>query len=224
MTLRKQALVLRREDFPDEQSYRAMQDKMNQAAKSQAGGELSEKDAIVLADVTDAGTMASQDANAVAITGGTAVLASLGFGQSLLKFYEITTWTPILVGLSTAGDLQYGNQVGRRVRIGSAIFLTCDLRVTGINTAPAGNLVIRGMPEAMTGTAGTDRAGFAVGNCDNITFGDFLILQMRGNNNEIRLFKGVTGSGTSSVTWADVTDTTDIKIGFSGIYTTGAFP
>lgn len=55
------------------------------------------------------------------------------------------TWTPTLIGDSTAGTQTYNTQVGRYVRIGSLVVARFYVRLFTIGTA-AGNTLIGGLP------------------------------------------------------------------------------
>jgi hypothetical protein len=73
-------------------------------------------------------------------------------------FIETGTWTPTLIGLTTAGTLTYGGTTfGNYTRIGDRVFINGRVSVTGVTVAPTGNLAIQGLPftSAAFNTAGS---------------------------------------------------------------------
>lgn len=81
------------------------------------------------------GTMATQNANAVAITGGSVAGISLPTG----------TFTPTLVS-SGGGAPTYSNQVGTYTVIGNRVTFNCAVTLATYGTLAAGNLTIAGLP------------------------------------------------------------------------------
>lgn len=63
--------------------------------------------------------------------------------------YETGEWSPTLIGESTAGKLTYGSVTnGLFWRFGRLVFIRAYIAVSGIATAPAGNLALAGLPFA----------------------------------------------------------------------------
>lgn len=78
----------------------------------------------------------------------TPVVTSITFGAgTALSTYVEGTWTPTIVGSSTAGTTNYsgGTQSGWYRHIGSVVYIGCTVKGTTGNTA-AGNIIIGGLP------------------------------------------------------------------------------
>jgi len=78
-------------------------------------------------------------------------------GQS--TFYAVGSWTPTLVGSTTAGTFTYSVQVGDWTRVGNTCFVRGTVRITAIGVAPAGNLQITGLPFTSVAIGSSGRSG-----------------------------------------------------------------
>lgn len=62
-------------------------------------------------------------------------------------------WTPAFQGSAVAGTIAYTLQAGRFVRVGSLVWLTAFVVVSGISVSPTGDLQMSGLPFAVANTA-----------------------------------------------------------------------
>jgi hypothetical protein len=69
---------------------------------------------------------------------------------SKLDYYQEGTWTVTIVGTTTTGAATYPTSLGRYVRVGKYVFVTCEVEWTG--GTGAGNLRIRGLPFTVLST------------------------------------------------------------------------
>jgi hypothetical protein len=64
-----------------------------------------------------------------------------------LDDYEEGTWTPVITGLTTAPTgVTYSGQNGRYVKIGSLVYVACDLTLNSVGSGGAGRVAITGLP------------------------------------------------------------------------------
>jgi hypothetical protein len=82
----------------------------------------------------------------------TANTPAAGMTSQLLNWYEEGTWTPTIIGTTSAGTATYSQQIGRYTKIGRQVTLTLRINYTG--HTGTGNMQISGIPFA-TGSAGT---------------------------------------------------------------------
>jgi len=114
-----------------------------------------------------------------------------------LDDYEEGTWTPVIVGQTTAGTGTYSTQLGRYIKVGSHIHCTGTLIWTAHDGT--GNMRIEGLPFSSLNVSELFHAAvFAyVANitmpADSILMGD-----MPNNTSRITLRSVVTGGGTPS--------------------------
>jgi hypothetical protein len=77
--------------------------------------------------------------------------ATPGAGTSeLLNDYEEGTWTPAVIGSSTAGTATYGAQIGQYTKIGNRVYVNLTVSYSG--GTGTGNLQISGLPFASNST------------------------------------------------------------------------
>jgi len=76
------------------------------------------------------------------------------FGDETLDTYDEGTWTPTLVGASTAGSHTYGTQDGRYTRIGRMVSCIFNIHVSTFDTW-AGAVSIGGLPFTTDNVAST---------------------------------------------------------------------
>ena len=127
---------------------------------------------------------------------------------NLLDDYEEGTWTPTLIGTSTAGtSLTYGTAVGVYTKIGNTVSLHYQVYVTDKDDI-AGTITIGGIPFTVTSTSGY-RSGGAIGNMNKVNWAS--------GDQQINTYAsaGVTGlacvfhqddSGTNGVDAGDLTN------------------
>lgn len=77
-----------------------------------------------------------------------------------LDWYQEIAFRPAFGGSRGDGRAGYAGQQGRATRIGNVVFFTLSLRVSSMASAPAGELLIRGLPFAANDEVG---AAIAVG-------------------------------------------------------------
>ena len=88
---------------------------------------------------------------------------------NLLDDYEEGTWTPTLVGATTAGtSLTYGTQRGDYTKIGNTVSLHYQVYVTGKDDI-AGGISIGGIPFTSTSVS-SYRSGGAIGNMNKVNW------------------------------------------------------
>lgn len=83
-------------------------------------------------------------------------------GGDTLTMYDEGTWTPTVVGTSTAGTATYGLQSGTYTRIGRMVYFQCELVWSG--GTGTGNLRIAGLPF----TCGANNCAVSVGDIENV--------------------------------------------------------
>ena len=73
---------------------------------------------------------------------------------------ESGTWTPTLFGATAAGSVSLSAHNGAYMVIGPMVYLTCQIQVSAVATAPAGDMMVGGLPFApnMGGAWGTSTA------------------------------------------------------------------
>lgn len=62
-----------------------------------------------------------------------------------------TSWTPELIGATSAGTYTYDIREGWYYRIDDIVFILCRFRVSGITLAGTGNARVTGLPYSNTG-------------------------------------------------------------------------
>ena len=60
--------------------------------------------------------------------------------------YETGVWTPVLEGVTTAGDYSFSTEIANYVKLGALVFATFAIKISAVNTAGSGGAVIRGLP------------------------------------------------------------------------------
>jgi hypothetical protein len=126
--------------------------------------------------------------------------ATAGTGTSeLLADYEEGTWTPAVIGTTTAGTASYYYRNGRYTKVGRLVTFECSAYfISGTGT---GNMQISGLPFA-SNSAGT-YPSFAVGysaTVTTLTAGSYISAVMIANSStviDIQQVSTVTGSATA---------------------------
>lgn len=85
-----------------------------------------------------------------AIGASGAGVSGLYFGSSddALDNYDEGTWTPTLIGASTAGTQTYSVQIGRYIRVGDLVWVLGSITLSAKDGATSGALRISGLPFA----------------------------------------------------------------------------
>lgn len=136
---------------------------------------------------------------------GVASATSISFGVSTLANYEISGWTPVPRGSTTAGS-PTGTFVGRHIRIGNLCNANGRLSFTSLSTM-AGNLVIGGLPFTVRNSA-SSRSAMTVSHRANWT-NDFAIMGWAAANTaDINVYRA--DADATTVVIGDMSATTDL--------------
>jgi hypothetical protein len=122
---------------------------------------------------------------------------TLGLGLVSTETYTEGSWTPTILGATTAGTQTYSVQVGRYIRIGNLVWATFNITMSAKDAATAGDINIAGLPfTASTITNYLYGANF--GSHSNITLtAGYTQLTGRGGSNSTRLALFESGSGVA---------------------------
>jgi hypothetical protein len=136
-------------------------------------------------------------------------------GGQTFNNYDFGTWTPTVIGSTTAGGHTYTTQIGKWVRIGNQIKVTFDVRINGA-FGGTGNIRISGLPTAANST---DDSGIAWGYVDNVAFtaGDKPMGFVDSNQIYMSLFRFVA-AGTGMANWTATQMGTSTRLQGSAIY------
>jgi len=111
--------------------------------------------------------------------------------SNTLDSYEEGTWTPTIVGSTTAGAFTYSVQAGTYTKVGDLVTVASAIYVTATATSPVGNMAIYGLPF----TIGNQFPSFAIGWSQFITFADQLGAYGGGTQISLRnMLSGGSGS------------------------------
>lgn len=124
----------------------------------------------------------------------TANTPAAGMTSQLLNWYEEGTWTPTIIGTSTAGTGTYTNQVGVYTRIGRQVTVSLSLQWSA--HTGTGNMRIAGLPFT---PANINYINFAatIGSFDSITLnaGYYPAAEVLQGETKISLLQFPTGGG-----------------------------
>jgi hypothetical protein len=137
---------------------------------------------------------------------------TLGLGAASQQAYAEGTWTPVVIGTTTAGTGTYSFQIGRYTRIGRICHLSCQIGITA--HTGTGNLEITGLPFSGANVAGFNQAMANVIN--NIALGVSnaqLAAYVPPNEAVLRLRAHITGT-----TVAAIAMDTSFDVTISGVY------
>jgi hypothetical protein len=123
-------------------------------------------------------------------TGGTV-------SSKTLDDYEEGTWTPTVVGSTTAGAFTYSVQEGTYTKVGDLVTVNSAIYVTATATSPVGSVSIHGLPFSV----GTQFPSFTIGWSQFITFADQL--GAYGGGTQITLRNLSSGGSGAHVSGAD---------------------
>jgi hypothetical protein len=116
----------------------------------------------------------------VVVTGTTPTLNGITFpatqvpsaDANTLDDYEEGTFTPSVVGQSTAGTFTYSTREGRYTKIGNVVSVQIAIYVSATSVSASGAAFITGLPFALNSTV--TFTSFNIGWVGNITFSGFL--------------------------------------------------
>jgi hypothetical protein len=139
--------------------------------------------------------------------------ATPGTGTSeLFADYEEGSWTPTVIGSTSAGTATYSIQVGTYTRIGNKVFITC--KVVYSSFTGTGNMDISGLPVACKTLTGLQ---FAMSSwCDGLSLSanNFLTPIINSAATKIELQQSPTGGGSTNYVPVDAA----AYINVSGFY------
>jgi len=123
--------------------------------------------------------------------------------SELLNDYEEGTWTPTVIGSTTAGTGVYTTQVGKYTKIGNLVTVTAYISLTA--HTGTGNLRLSGLPFANSSEANSFSAvAFGLVNNLALTAGNILTGYTSVGNVFIECNQTPTGGGASSAVPIDV--------------------
>lgn len=138
---------------------------------------------------------------------------SFDSGSNLLDYYEVGTWTPVLIGSSTTGTNSYQTQIGEYTRIGDMVHLRILLILDGTSGAldSTGTLLITGMPFTI-GSNRDNGVGDVVFQSGASLTASFVNLVAIAQDNEQIVMQGQGTSGTSNIGASQATDSLSLRL------------
>jgi hypothetical protein len=127
-------------------------------------------------------------------------------GANTLDDYEEGTFTPVVIGVTSAGTGTYTAQVGRYTKIGNRVFFSITLGWSA--HSGTGNTRITGLPFTTNATAGNNPAIATY--CDGLTLNanSLLMATMPAAQTYINLLQNTTGGGSAAFVAIDASVTT----------------
>jgi hypothetical protein len=134
-----------------------------------------------------------------------------GMTSELLNWYEEGTFTPVIVGTSTAGTGTYVTQLGRYTRVGRVVHVQVQLRWSA--HTGTGDMNVNGLPFT---SANVIQSQMAVGSYDvALTALNILSARQTPNTTQIELLQLPVGGGA----WSAVPlDTSVVALEIAGFY------
>jgi hypothetical protein len=135
---------------------------------------------------------------------------------TVLDWYQEGTFTPTFGGSTSNGTITQDIEVGKYTRIGDTVFFSLDVRVSLIVSGPVGDLVIRGLPIASSGTI--SRHALSIGTWSNLTLPASrvaLSAYVVGGTSEIYFSAGASGLADAVV---DASGLAATRMSISGSY------
>ena len=136
---------------------------------------------------------------------------------SELYTYSSGTFTPTLVGSTTAGSFTYTVQEGNYTRLNDVISFSVCVEISAINDPPAGDISIAGLPEAANQSI--NRQALCVGEWSSITLPSSRInlnAYIDSNSSSISLVGTASGYASTAVTASGIAS--NMTIAISGSY------
>jgi hypothetical protein len=87
--------------------------------------------------------------------------SAAGMTSELLDDYEEGTWTPVLVGATTAGTQTYTWQNGIYTKTGNRVFCSFEININVKDAATVGNLRVTGLPFVSNANSGIPQGSVA---------------------------------------------------------------
>jgi hypothetical protein len=114
-----------------------------------------------------------------------------------LDDYEEGTWTPTIVGSTTAGTASYTTAQGYYTKIGNRVFLQCYIN-WGSGTG-AGNLLIGNLPFA-TSSSANSQGGLTITYINNValTASNYAFALLQVNKTTVDIYQYPIGGGTTN--------------------------
>lgn len=155
------------------------------------------------------------DGNLVIGTAGKGIdfSATAGTGTSeLLSDYEEGTWTPTIIGSSTAGTGTYSLQLGRYTKIGRTVYV--QLQLAWSAHTGTGSMKVAGLPFTSNASV-PSQMSIAAFNM-SVTALNFPVARQEISTTEINLLQSPTGGGA----WGGIPMDTNVDVlEVSGSYT-----
>jgi hypothetical protein len=142
----------------------------------------------------------------------TANTPAAGMTSQLLNWYEEGTFTPTVIGTTTAGTGTYSLQLGRYTRVGRAVYIQIQLAWSA--HTGTGNMKVAGLPFTSNASV-PSQLSIAAFNMA-VTALNFPIARQEVSTTEINLLQSPTGGGA----WSGIPmDTSVDALEISGSYT-----
>ena len=100
---------------------------------------------ITESQITDLGNYTERDVNET-ISGDWNFTGQLNANGNPVVEETVGTWTPVVVGSTTAGTQLYAKQYGQWKRYGDLIFVDCEVKLYAYDAATSGQIRISGLP------------------------------------------------------------------------------
>jgi hypothetical protein len=150
--------------------------------------------------VTDGNIIVGNGSTWVAESGATA-RTSLGLTDTATLTYANGTFTPTVVGTSTAGSGVYTGQVGRYTRIGPRVFF--DIYLAWTSHSGTGNLQVNGLPLTSESTSNHLMAATVVPGDISLTASNIMVAYVAPSSTSVTIRQIPTGGGTAAVVAMD---------------------
>jgi hypothetical protein len=139
---------------------------------------------------------------------------SASSNANTLDDYEEGTWTPTVLGSSTAGTGTYTFQVGNYVKVGQMVCASATIVLTA--HTGTGNLYFGGLPFSANNDSGLNRFGVAIGSAKNIALTASNVLLLKGVAGDAQVYATQYPVGGGNET--DVPMDTDFQIMYTITY------
>ncbi len=180
----------------------SLDDEANSFVNSPSGGTIITRGVPLSGDDGDIVSYRYNNAGTLVLTQedtGTLTFANsqgVRFGNETLNAYDEGTFTPTIVGVSSAGSATYSAQTGRYTRIGNRVFFDISIAWTG--HTGTGAMRIGGLP--VTPNASTLSSVY-FGNVDSVVLGagNYLTGYVRNDGTQITLATASLGTSTPTI-------------------------